>query len=73
MMSRFGARPGSAHLAPPGAGSGRLVLMLLTYRVICLGLAVLVAGAIVRRRSFGEQVTAGMVLIPLLLRLFLVK
>jgi hypothetical protein len=47
--------------------------MLLLYRAICLGLAVLVAAAIVRRRSFGEQVTAGMVLIPLLLRLFLVK
>ena len=47
--------------------------MLLTYRLICLGLAVLVATAILRRRHLGEQVTAGMVLIPLLLRLFLVK
>jgi hypothetical protein len=47
--------------------------MLLGYRLICLGLAVLVAAAILRRRSFGEQVTAGMVLVPLLLRLFLVK
>ena len=47
--------------------------MLLAYRLICLGLAVLVAAAILRRRTFGEQVTAGMVLVPLLLRLFLVK
>ena len=47
--------------------------MLLTYRLICLGLAVLVAAAIFRRRPLGEQVTAGMVLIPLLLRLLLVK
>ena len=49
------------------------MIVLLTYRLICLGLAVLVASAIVRRRSLGEQVTAGMVLVPLLLRLFLVK
>jgi hypothetical protein len=47
--------------------------VLLLYRLICLGLAVLVAAAILRRRAFGDQVTAGMVLIPLLLRLFLVK
>lgn len=47
--------------------------MLLVYRFICLGLAVLLAASILRRRTFGEQVTAGMVLIPLLLRLFLVK
>jgi hypothetical protein len=47
--------------------------MMLIYRLICLGLAVLVGAAILRRRSLGEQVTAGMVLIPLLLRLFLVK
>jgi hypothetical protein len=47
--------------------------MMLIYRLICLGLAVLVVAAILRRRSLGEQVTAGMVLIPLLLRLFLVK
>jgi hypothetical protein len=36
-------------------------------------MAVLVGAAILRRRPLGEQVTAGMVLIPLLLRLFLVK
>jgi hypothetical protein len=47
--------------------------VLLVYRLICLGLAVLIAASILRRRRFGEQVTAGMVLIPLLLRLFLVK
>jgi hypothetical protein len=47
--------------------------MMPIYRLICLGLAVLVAAAVLRRRSLGEQVTAGMVLIPLLLRLFLVK
>ena len=49
------------------------MIVLLTYRLICLGLAVLVGSAILRRRSLGEQVTAGMVLVPLLLRLFLVK
>ena len=51
----------------------RRMAVLLLYRLICLGLAVLVAAAILRRRSFGDQVTAGMVLVPLLLRLFLVK
>jgi len=47
--------------------------VLLVYRLICLGLAVLVTASILRRRPIGEQVTAGMVLIPLLLRLLLVK
>ena len=47
--------------------------MLLVYRLIFLGLAVLVTASILRRRPLGEQVTAGMVLIPLLLRLLLVK
>jgi hypothetical protein len=47
--------------------------MMLAYRLICLGLAALVMAAMFRRRSLGEQVTAGMVLVPLLLRLFLVK
>jgi hypothetical protein len=47
--------------------------MLLLYRLICLGLALLVVASILRRRSLGEQVTAGMVLVPLVLRLLLVK
>jgi len=47
--------------------------MLIVYRLICLGLAVLVAAAALRRRPLGEQVTAAMVFVPLLLRLLLVK
>ena len=47
--------------------------MLIVYRLICLFLAVLVGAAILRRRPLGEQVTAALVLVPLLLRLFLVK
>lgn len=72
-MRLFGVGPRTAHCEAPGIGSGRTVAVLLVYRLICLGLAVLIAASILRRRRFGEQVTAGMVLIPLLLRLFLVK
>ncbi len=47
--------------------------MLLAYRGIAALMVVLLACAMFRRRPFGEQVTAGLVLVPLLLRLFLVK
>jgi hypothetical protein len=36
-------------------------------------LTVLVVAAILRRRPLGEQVTGALVLVPLLLRIFLVK
>jgi hypothetical protein len=49
------------------------VRVLLIYRLICLGLGALIVATMLRRRPFGEQVTAGLVLIPLLLRLLLVK
>ena len=47
--------------------------MLLIYRLICVFLAALVVAAILRRRTLGEQVTGALVLVPLLLRIFLVK
>lgn len=47
--------------------------MLLTYRLITLALIVLVTAALFRRRPFGEQVTAGLVLVPLVLRALLIK
>lgn len=48
--------------------------MLLTiYQGICALLAVLIAIAILRSRSLGQQVTGALVLMPLLLRIFLVK
>ena len=72
-MRVWGVRSKTAHSTAPWVGSGRTVAVLLVYRLICLGLAGLVAASILRRRPIGEQVTAGMVLIPLLLRLFLVK
>ena len=47
--------------------------MLLIYRLICVSLVALVVAAILRRRPLGEQVTGALVLVPLLLRIFLVK
>jgi hypothetical protein len=47
--------------------------MIHAYQGICGLLAVLVAGAILRQRRLGEQVTGGMLLVVLLLRIFLVK
>jgi len=43
------------------------------YQAICALIAVLVIVAILRARTLGEQVTGALVLVPLLLRLFLVK
>lgn len=47
--------------------------MLLTYRFITAVLMALVAAALFRRRSLSEHVTAGMVLVPLILRVLLIK
>ena len=47
--------------------------MLHIYQGICVLVAVLVAAVVLRSRSLGEQVTGTLVLIPLLLRIFLVK
>jgi hypothetical protein len=47
--------------------------MILVYQGICALVAFLVAVAVLRGRSLGEQVTGAVVLVPLLLRVFLVK
>ena len=47
--------------------------MLLIYQAICGLLIVLSAVVVVRSRSLGLQATGAMVIVPLLLRLFLVK
>lgn len=47
--------------------------MLLTYRFIAAALVLLLASALVKKRPLGEQVTAGMVMIPLILRVLLIK
>ena len=47
--------------------------MIQVYQAICALIAVLVIVAILRARTLGEQVTGALVLVPLLLRLFLVK
>jgi hypothetical protein len=47
--------------------------MLHVYQGVCVLVAVLVAAVVLRSRSLGEQVTGALVLIPLLLRIFLVK
>jgi hypothetical protein len=47
--------------------------MLLAYRLIAAFLAVLLVAALFRRRPLGEQVTAGLVLVPLILRVLLIK
>jgi hypothetical protein len=47
--------------------------MLLLYRLITAFVALLVAASVLRGRTLGQQVTGALVLVPLLLRLFLVK
>jgi hypothetical protein len=47
--------------------------MIHVYQAICAFVAGLVVISVVRARTLGEQVTGAMVLVPLLLRLFLVK
>jgi hypothetical protein len=50
-----------------------MMTLLVIYQGICALLAVLVGVVVVRSRNLGLQVTGAAVLIPLLLRLFLVK
>jgi hypothetical protein len=47
--------------------------MLLTYRLITAALIALLVAALFRRRPLGEQITAGIVLVPLILRALLIK
>ena len=47
--------------------------MLLTYRLIAAALVVLLVVSLFRRRPLGEQVTAGIVIVPLILRVLLIK
>jgi len=64
-----------ARAGPAGdvGAQGRSFAVLLIYRLICVFLAALIVAAILRRRPLGEQVTGALVLVPLLLRIFLVK
>jgi hypothetical protein len=47
--------------------------MLLVYQCICALVAVLVSASVLRERTVGRQLTGAIVLVPLLLRIFLVK
>ena len=47
--------------------------MLLIYRLLTAALVVLLVAALFRRRPLGEQATAGLVLVPLILRVLLIK
>ncbi len=47
--------------------------MLGIYQGICALVVVLMAAVVLRSRNLGLQVTGALVLVPLLLRLFLVK
>ena len=47
--------------------------MIHVYQAICALIAVLVAISILRARTLGEQATGALVLVPLLLRLLLIK
>jgi len=48
-------------------------MLLLIYQAICLLIVVLVSVVVLRSRSLALQATGAMVIVPLLLRLFLVK
>ena len=48
-------------------------MLLHVYQLICVLVVVLVSAVVLRSRSLGEQVTGALVLVPLLLRVFLVK
>jgi hypothetical protein len=48
-------------------------MLLPVYRLIVVLLVVLVSMVVLRSRSAGQQATGALVLVPLLLRLFLVK
>jgi hypothetical protein len=47
--------------------------MLLTYRLITAGLVLLLLATILRRHTLGTQVSAALVLVPLILRVLLIK
>jgi hypothetical protein len=47
--------------------------MLIVYQGICAFLAVLIAAVTFRERNLGRQITGGIVLTLLLLRIFLIK
>jgi len=47
--------------------------VILVYQGICAFIAILVIAAILRARTSGARMTGAMVLVPLLLRVFLVK
>lgn len=50
------------------------VILLRLYQVLLVLVAILIAEAVLRREDdLGWQLTGGLVLVPLLLRLFLVK
>lgn len=48
-------------------------MLFVLYQVLVALVALLVAGVILRARSRAQQATGALVLVPLLLRLFLVK
>ena len=48
-------------------------MLLTVYQGISVLMAALVAVAVLRARRLGEQVTGAMVLVPLLLRIFMIK
>jgi hypothetical protein len=47
--------------------------MLIVYQGICVLLAILIAAVTLRERNLSRQITGGLVLILLLLRMFLIK
>jgi len=47
--------------------------MLIVYQGICVLLAILIAAVTLRARNLSRQITGGLVLILLLLRMFLIK
>lgn len=50
-----------------------MISLLLVYRAICGLLVALIGAAVLRSRSLALQVTGAIVIVPLLLRIFLVK
>jgi hypothetical protein len=50
-----------------------VIPLLLVYRAICALIVMLIGAVVLRSRSLGLQVTGAMVIVPLLLRIFLVK
>jgi ABC-type molybdate transport system permease subunit len=48
-------------------------MLLHVYQLICVLLVLLIAAVMLRSRSTAEQLTGAVVIVPLLLRIFLVK